>query len=91
MKLKPEKIQAWTGDSSPSCAYGLSYIHLYWSSSTTLGARGFFSLEAAEMSGEGETRSGEKQILRNHKNDQLLDGLMAQLVEDCISIAQVKT
>ena len=42
------------------------------------------------MSGEGESRSGEKQILRTHKNDQLFDGLMAQLVEDCISIAQVK-
>ena len=39
---------------------------------------------------EGESRSGEKKNITNSQNDKLLDGLMAQLVEDCIGIAQVK-
>ena len=52
----------------------------------------FFSLKATEMSGEAAkaSRKAARKNITNSQNDQLLDGLMAQLVEDCISIAQVK-
>ena len=38
---------------------------------------------------KGESRSDEK-IITNSQNDQLLDGLIAQLVEHCIGIAPSK-
>ena len=44
------------------------------------------------MSGEAAKANREAAIknITNPQNDQLLDGLMAQLVEDCTGIAQVK-
>ena len=52
----------------------------------------FFSLEATEMSGEAARRVAKRRekIITNSQNDQLLHGLMAQLVEDCIGIVQVE-
>ena len=52
----------------------------------------FFSLEATEMSGEAARRVAKRRekIITNSQNDQLLHDLIAQLVEDCIGIVQVK-
>ena len=52
----------------------------------------FLSLQKNEMSGEAAraSRKAATKNISNSQNDQLLDGLMAQLVEDCIGIAQVK-
>ena len=85
-----KKIQAWTGDSNPSCVYGLSNIHLNWSSSTTLGARGFFLVGGDRIERRSQVAKRREKNIANSQNDQLLDGLIAQLVEDCIGIAQVK-
>ena len=41
--------------------------------------------EAAKASREAARKN-----ITNSQNDQLLDGLMAQVLKDCISIAQVK-
>ena len=41
--------------------------------------------KAAKASRKAATKN-----ITNSQNDQLLDGLMAQLVEECIGIAQVK-
>ena len=52
----------------------------------------FFLLEETEMIGEAAKASREvaRKNITSSQNDQLLDGLMAQVVEDCIGIAQVK-
>ena len=52
----------------------------------------FFSLEATELSGEAPKASREvaRKNITYSQNDQLPDGLIAQLVEHCIGITVVK-
>ena len=65
-KFRPEP-GIWT-----QVVYGLSYIHLYWSSFTTVGARGFFSqLEVTESVSDKATNASHeaarKKVLQTHK------------------------
>ena len=50
----------------------------------------FFLVEGDRIERRSQVAKRRQKNITNSQNDQLLDGLIAQLVEDCIGIAQVK-